>query len=45
LRDLILDPARRLEIGRAGHDRVCRGWDADVSASTLLELMGSSLRD
>jgi glycosyltransferase involved in cell wall biosynthesis len=45
LRDLILDPARRLEIGRAGYDRVCRGWDADVSASALLELMGCSLRD
>lgn len=45
LRDLILDPARRLEIGRAGHDRVCRGWDADASASALLGLMGCNLRD
>lgn len=43
LRDLILDPARRLEIGRAGHGRVCRGWDADASAGALLDLMGHGL--
>jgi glycosyltransferase involved in cell wall biosynthesis len=43
LRDLILNPDKRLEMGHAGYDRVCGGWDARLSASELLELMGGSL--
>lgn len=45
LRDLIFDPDKRLDMGRAGYDRMCRDWDAKTSASALLELMGGSLRD
>jgi glycosyltransferase involved in cell wall biosynthesis len=45
LRDLILDPDKRLDMGRAGYDRVRGGWDANASANALLELMGGNLRD